>query len=238
MESLYIVMPAYNEEANIGATVSDWYPIIRHLNKDGDSGSRLVVVNDGSRDNTLSILRQLESSLPYLTVIDKPNGGHGSAVLTGYRYAIEKHADYIFQTDSDGQTNPREFPAFWARRHTYDAVIGNRSHREDGASRVFVENTLRFILLLTFGVSVPDSNAPFRLMRTSLVARYLPRMSEDFNLPNVMLTTFFAYYHENIVFREISFRPRTRGTNSINMKRIAKIGMQAVRDFLKIRLAM
>lgn len=45
-------------------------------------------------------------------ILDKPNGDHGSTVLYGYRYAIKNHADYIFQTDSDGQTNLGKFEQF------------------------------------------------------------------------------------------------------------------------------
>ncbi len=120
-------------------------------------------------------------------------------------------------------------------RHEYDAVLGNRLNREDGASRKFVENVLRLILRIIFGVNVPDANAPFRLMKADLVRKYLAMMPEDFNLPNVMLTTYFAYFHENIAFREITFRPRRAGTNSINLRRIFKIGFRAVRDFVNLR---
>ena len=56
----------------------------------------------------------------------KTNGGHGHTVLYGYRYAIEKGANYIFQTDSDGQRNPEEFDQFWVVKEEYDAVIRNR----------------------------------------------------------------------------------------------------------------
>ena len=52
MDSLYIVMPAYNEEETIQAVVDDWYGILTSF---GNTASRLVVVNDGSRDNTKHI---------------------------------------------------------------------------------------------------------------------------------------------------------------------------------------
>ena len=56
-DSLYIVIPAYNEEANIRQVVEDWYPVV-----DMRSGeSRLVIVNDGSRDNTLSVLKSMQA---------------------------------------------------------------------------------------------------------------------------------------------------------------------------------
>lgn len=144
--------------------------------------------------------------------------------MFGYSYAISKNSDWIFQTDSDRQTNPNEFEAFWQKREKYDAIIGNRNHRQDGAQRKFVEHTLLRILRLVFGVKMPDSNAPFRLMRTNLVAKYIKKLPEHFNLPNVMLSTYFVYFHERVLFLPISFKPRQGGVNSINFKKIIKIG--------------
>ena len=144
MSSLFIVIPAYNESENIEQTIRDWYPIVESNNKEGKS--RLVIINDGSKDNTLQLVKAQMKDHPLLIALDKPNGGHGSTVLYGYRYAIKNHADYIFQTDSDGQTNPAEFEQFWKKRNSFDAIIGNREVRGDGKSRKFVENTVCFLL--------------------------------------------------------------------------------------------
>ena len=104
MDTLYIVMPAYNEEGNIETVINDWYPVVeRH---DGEGKSRLVIVNDGSKDSTLEKARALMAEKPLLEVLDKPNSGHGPTVIFAYNYAIKSGADYIFQTDSDGQTSP------------------------------------------------------------------------------------------------------------------------------------
>ena len=62
---------------------------------------------------------------PQLIALTKNNEGHGATVQYGYRYAIEEGADYIFQTDSDGQTLPEEFPKFWRHRNRAAMVIGN-----------------------------------------------------------------------------------------------------------------
>lgn len=113
--------------------------------------------------------------------------------------------------------------------------MGDRHGRQDGVSRKFVENTLRFILKLVFGVNVPDANAPFRLMKRALVERYISKMPIDFNLPNVMLTTYFVYYHEKVLFSKITFRPRQGGKNSINIKKIVKIGWKALGDFCMLK---
>ena len=156
-------------------------------------------------------------------------------MLYGYRYAIAQKADYIFQTDSDGQTNPDEFEPFWNQRGRYDAVIGNRTVRGDGKSRKFVENVVCFLLRMIFGVKVSDANAPYRLMKTDLVAKYIGKLPEDFNIPNIMFTTYFVHYKEKVKFIEISFNPRQGGTNSINVKKIVKIGWKAVKDFYKLK---
>lgn len=198
MDKLYIVVPAYNEAENLENLVKDWYPIIEKYNGNGES--RMVVVNDGSKDNTYELLLEYAKTHPLLQPMTKKNGGHGSTVLFGYRYAIEQGADYIFQTDSDGQTNPDEFEQFWDNRNEYDAVIGNRVVRGDGKSRKFVENTVCMLLRVFFGVKVKDANAPFRLMKASLVQKYIDRLPKDYNLPNIMLTTYFAYYKEKVKF--------------------------------------
>lgn len=232
MDKLYIVIPAYNEADNLEMLMNDWYPIMENSqNKD----SRLVVVNDGSKDNTYDILCEMAEQRPMLKVLNKKNGGHGSAVLFGYRYAIENGADYIFQTDSDGQTRPEEFQAFWSLRDQYDAIIGNRPTRGDGFSRLVVEKVLCMVLFVIFGVKISDSNAPFRLMKRELLVKYIDKLPADFFLPNVMFTTYFKYYGENMKFVDITFESRKGGSNSINIPKICKIGIRAVKDFRQLR---
>lgn len=75
-------------------------------------------------------------------------------------------------------------------------------------------------------------------MKSDLIKRYIYNFQIDYNLPNVMLTTFFAYYHEKIKFINITFKPRKKGTNSINISKIIKIGFKSVRDFYFFRKRM
>ena len=231
MESLYIVIPAYNEEMNIEKVAKDWHRIVKKVGAD----SRLVIIDDGSTDSTYQKLKELQKSLPQLEPLTKANSGHGATLLYGYQYALDHGADYIFQTDSDGQTVPEEFGAFWKRRHKYDALIGFRRQREDGISRIFVTQTLRLVLRLIFGINIPDANTPFRLMKRELLEKYIPQIPKDFNLSNVMLSVLFLHYSENVQFLPITFHPRQGGVNSINLRKITKIGWQAVKDFRKIK---
>lgn len=231
---LYVVMPAYNEEETIQMVVEQWYPVLEGKSED----SRLIVADSGSTDNTHKILLELKEKYPKLDILEDTLKQHGPKLLAMYRYAIDSKADYIFQTDSDGQTNPAEFEAFWNEIDKYEAVVGYRTERGDGKARAFVEKVVCFLLRLYFGVKVPDANTPFRLMKTDLVAKYIDRFAEDYNIPNIMFTTFFAYYNDNIAFREITFKPRQGGTNSINVRNIVRIGWRALSDFRNFKKSM
>ena len=231
MDILYIVMPAYNEEANIENVVRAWYPVL----KNADEASRLVIADSGSADRTHEILKNLQAQFPQLEILSDTGKQHGPKVIALYDYAIQKGADFVFQTDSDGQTNPDEFAGFWDSRNQYAGIFGHRKIRGDGKSRAFVEHVVCFLLRLYFGVKVPDANAPFRLMRTDVVKKYLYRLPKDYNLPNIMMTTYFAHYHEKMEFREISFQSRQGGVNSIDLGKIIKIGWKALGDFRDLK---
>ena len=175
--TLYIVMPAYNEEENIRDVVASWYPKLELAG----ANSRLVVADSGSSDKTHEILVEMKNEYPQLEILEGTDRQHGPKVIALYDYAIKNGADYIFQTDSDGQTKPEQFDRFWDIREQYDAVIGHRTRREDGRSRAFVEKVVCMMLKMYFGVKVPDANAPFRLMKADVVKKYLYNMEPDFN---------------------------------------------------------
>ena len=231
MDTLFIVMPAYNEEENIEVVVKQWYPILEGK----AANSRLVIADSGSTDNTHAILEKLKEEYSKLEILSETGKFHGPKVIALYDYAIRNGVDYVFQTDSDGQTDPNEFELFWTMRKEYDGIFGNRTVRGDGEQRAFVEKVVCFLLKLYFHVEVPDANAPFRLMKVSIVKKYLYKMHKDYNLPNIMMTTYFAYYKEKMAFQTISFRPRRAGVNSINLKKIVKIGWNALGDFKKLK---
>lgn len=234
MDNLYIVIPAYNEEETIEEVITSWHDVAV---KAGEN-ARLLVIDDGSKDNTYAIIKSMMETLPRLIGVTKTNGGHGATLLYGYRYALENGADYIFQTDSDGQTSPEEFWEFWEQRDNKDAIIGVRTDRQDGISRKVVSSVLRMIIRVIFGVKAQDVNTPFRLMKAAKVSDYIQLMPEDYNLPNVVLTAMFLKFGDRVSFVPITFRPRQGGVNSINVKKITKIGIRALGDFRYIKLEM
>ena len=236
MDKLYIVMPAYNEEENIRTVVEQWYPLLEGKSEE----SRLIIADSGSSDKTHEILLEMmwEDRYSKLRVLESTNQFHGPKLIALYEYAIAQKAEYIFQTDSDGQTDPEEFDWFWNMRKQADGIFGNRKRRGDGKNRAFVEKVVCMLLKIYFGVKVPDANAPFRLMKTDVVAKYLHKLPKDYNLPNIMLVVYYLYYSEKTIFHEISFKAREKGENSINIPRIINIGCKALVDFAILRGAM
>ena len=230
MDKLYIVIPAYNEEENINSVIEDWYPIVERIG----NGSKLVIIDDGSKDSTYNMMKKAAETKAAFEPVTKPNGGHGATVLYGYHYAIEAGADYVFQTDSDGQTVPEEFWDFWNIREQYDMVIGHRKGRQDGISRKVVTKVLKVVLKLCFGVTIKDANTPFRLMKAKTLSENMKLIPEDYNLSNVMVSVIYAKKKLPVKYLPVTFRERQGGVNSINIKKITKIGKQALKDFLRI----
>ena len=206
MEKLYVIIPAYNEGMNIEQCIDDWYPIVERHNGNGES--RLVIINDGSKDNTYEIMQKLAKDKPLFTPLTKANGGHGDTVLYGYRYAIRHDADYIFQTDSDGQTVPEEFWKLWEDRKKCGLLIGSRKRRQDGWRRIFVTRVLRLVILVTFHCWVEDANTPFRLMRAVELEEVLKEIPAQYFLANVLMTVRYTKEGRRVMYYPITFRPR------------------------------
>ncbi len=231
-EILYIVIPAYNEEKNIEAVINEWYPVVKR--HDGGGLSRLVIVNDGSTDNTRSLAKACTNGRDLLKIITKKNAGHGRAVLCGYSYAVKNNADYVFQTDSDRQTTADEFEGFWRLRKKYDIIIGNRAKREDGICRRLISFGVSFILFAVLKVRVKDANTPYRMMRGYALAAALKYINKKEAVPNIMLSAIFKRKHYRLIYKDISFRKRGAGKNSINILKIIKMGTRAVGRFIML----
>ena len=94
---------------------------------------------------------------------------------------------------------------------------------------------LRTVIRAIFRVKLKDANAPYRLMKAEALGKYIDKLPSDFFLPNVMINTYMAYYREPVKYIDISFKPRVAGVNTINVKKIFKVGIRAVKDFYKLR---
>ena len=230
---LAIVMPIYNEEANIGGVISEWLPVLDHL------GIRyeLLAVNDGSKDSTLAILQSLAATHPgKITVVDKPNSGHGRSCRRGYELALQGSAEWILQIDSDGQCDPSYFPSYWNQRDQADCVFGFRATRGDGLARKVISRSCGILSSLVAGANMRDANVPYRLMRKTALAEALPKVPADFDVQNIALTVALKRCAGlRWKYVPIHFRDRQGGINSINIPKIAKMGWRMLRELQDVK---
>ena len=154
-----VIIPAYNEARVIGEVVKG---IIKALHK-ADYPGDVVVVNDGSKDNTSSEARQAGA-----IVIDHIlNSGAGGATATGLRYANQKDYDIAATMDADGQHAPEDVVKGIdeIQKQGADLLIGSRLINADGMSKTkqLGNKGLSMITYLLFGINTTDSQSGLRI---------------------------------------------------------------------------
>lgn len=113
-------------------------------------------------------------------------------------------------------------------------MIGTRSVRGDGKSRKFVENVVCFLLRMIFGVKVSDANAPYRLMKTDLVAKYIGKLQRISTPQHHVHHILCPLQRKSKVHRHHLQTP-TRRNQFHQREKIVKIGWKAVKDFYKLK---
>ena len=223
-------MPVYNEEASVSRAVLEWF---EEIGKTAPS-FRFLVINDGSTDGTVNILKHLATQLDTrFEILDRENRGHGQSCLQGYRIAREQGIPYVFQIDSDGQCDPKYFAALWRERDHFEVVYGRRVHRDDGWRRVLASAVVRGFLLILFRINCPDANVPYRLMRTAMLGPFLDRVPKDFLLANIALAVLLKLDRSvRHGYVPIHFRERYGGEPSVGM---GKFGTKAIELYRQLR---
>lgn len=159
--SLSVVLPAHNEEAAIAATVQDVIETLSSWKLDFE----IIVVDDGSQDDTGAILDALSDAHPCLRVIHHPaNEGYGAALVSGFN-ATSK--DLTFFMDSDGQFDIRDLARLLLLVEDYDAVLGYRIDRQDTWRRKINGWGWKQLVRFVFGIHVRDVDCAFKLYPTS-----------------------------------------------------------------------
>jgi glycosyltransferase involved in cell wall biosynthesis len=121
---LVVVMPVYNEAANISVVLREWFQCLHKI----VPRFALFALNDGSTDETASILASLTDDLgSRLRIVNKSNSGHGSSCREGYELALDERTPWILQIDSDGQCDPAFFEALYRNRAGYDCLFAAES---------------------------------------------------------------------------------------------------------------
>ncbi|MBU1933129.1 MAG: glycosyltransferase family 2 protein [Candidatus Omnitrophica bacterium] len=152
--NIFVVIPAYNEAKTIGYIVNGLLA----------KGFRVVVVDDGSKDNTIIEANRYGAEL----ILRSNNSGKGRCVREGFEYALEEKCDVVITMDGDGQHDFREIEKFLDeyRRSGADIVLGNRmsNPRKMPFIRRCTNSFMSFIISLILGRKIRDSQCGYRLL--------------------------------------------------------------------------
>jgi glycosyltransferase involved in cell wall biosynthesis len=158
-----VILPAHNEEPNIRRVVECCREVCRKLFSDHE----IIVVDDGSADNTAQAVKDISTSDPKIKLAQHPkNRGYGAALRSGFNAS---KMDWIFFMDADGQFNPEEMTIMLPYLDDYDMIAGYRIRRSDSAYRRFLGWLFSRSVDLFFGAGLKDVDCAFKFIRGKLL---------------------------------------------------------------------
>lgn len=207
----FMVIPAYNEEDRV-------QPVIEDI---AERGFKMVIVNDGSTDNTLEKLKESQKKYPDSIIILNHiiNQGMGAAISTGLDAVLRHNPKYIVNIDADGQHDINDIdkvcePLIKGRA---DAVIGVRPFKDMPVSKNFANTVMNILTRIFYRVNVSDSQTGFR----ALTADALKKI--EMNVQGYIVASEFLrqFKEKGIKFEEVTittiYTPETqaKGTNAM-----------------------
>lgn len=157
--------PAYNEAENVGELTKKTSKVLSGICEDYE----VIVVNDGSKDNTIQVVESIMKEDPHVKLIThEKNKGYGGAVKTGLSSA---RFEWVFFTDGDGQFDVNEIPLLVELSKDCDLALGYRIKRADPFMRKVNAFMWGSLVKLLFGFRVRDVDCAFKLIRKEVIDR-------------------------------------------------------------------
>ena len=218
MDRKVVVIPTYNEKENIDK-------IIRAVRSLGDD-FHILVIDDGSPDGTASVVRSLQEEFPGALHLIERSGklGLGTAYIAGFKWAIEKGYDYIFEMDADFSHNPADLPRLWRACSEGGADVAIGSRYCNGISvinwpigRVIMSYYASVYVRKVLGMKVFDTTAGFKCYRRKVL--------ETIDLDKVKMKGYgfqiemkYSTYKLGFKIKEVPiiFMDRTEGTSKMS----------------------
>ncbi|WP_295603429.1 glycosyltransferase family 2 protein [uncultured Methanobrevibacter sp.] len=221
-KSTYVILPAYNEATRI-------QPVLESI---AEKGYNMIVVNDGSSDNTLDVIKQTKQKYPdqihiFSLII---NRGVGVATQTGFDAVFQFDAKYVVSMDSDGQHSADDLDNVIKPLVSGEAqaVIGVRPLKDMPMSRNFANAVMNLLTRIFYRVNVSDSQTGFRAITIDALRKI------DINARGYLISSEFIreVNDNNIPFAEVPIKtiytPETQAKGT-NVKEAFKILIQMIK---------
>lgn len=210
MRDLTIVIPAYND----AQALASFLPEVMQYCQANEC--RLIVVNDGSKDNTAALLEQYSQNPLLTSCSHKVNRGYGGAIKTGIK-AVQ--TPYVITMDADGQHRLEDVSAMYdtLRQQDADMIVGSRMKHKEDLYRKLGKSLIRSIASLLMPMNIKDINSGMKMYRTSLAKQYMQLCPDSMAFSDT-ITLAFLHHRHLVLEQPISVLPRLSGTSTISTK--------------------
>jgi dolichol-phosphate mannosyltransferase len=226
-----VLMPVHNEAETIEESATEFYEVINPK-----MPLELVLSEDGSTDNTESVIEELSGKIPLKAILSTSRKGYAGGIKDGLKLV---RSAYVLMTDSDGQYDPRDFWKLWSLRLKYDIVSGWRKDRADALHRKVMSKLFQLRIKSTFNLpNLKDITSPFKLMKIEVALELADKckyMSESFWNEFSVRAHFGGYSIGEIPVMHRSRADKT-ATRVYKPTRIPKIVIAQLRALSKLKL--
>jgi glycosyltransferase involved in cell wall biosynthesis len=224
-----LIMVAFNEAETIQAEVLGFHrAIVERL-----PGSEFIVAEDGSRDRTPEILKELASRIGIVHLTGTERKGYKRALLDA---VLAARNPFIFFSDSGGKHDPEEFWKLYAFRKDYDLVVGRKTGRKDQLYRQWLTWIYNFAMRTYFGFpEIQDADSGFRLFNRAVVDRVLRRelISRNLIASEIALRTIACGLKYREV--EVSYNMRAGTSRGLPPGKIPSVALNALRSMVTLK---
>ncbi|MCX5644500.1 MAG: glycosyltransferase family 2 protein [Phycisphaerae bacterium] len=223
-DSITVFFPCYNEQDNVAKVANQAIEVLAGLSADYE----IIIVNDGSSDDTGRVADQIAADHNRVRVIHHPrNLGYGAALQSGFRAAVK---ELVFFTDGDAQFDLAELPPWLPLMKEYDIVCGYRMNRQDNFVRRINGWLWTKMTGWLFALKLRDIDCAFKLFRRAVFDGL--KMESTGALINTEILARAARKGYRMTQRGVHHYPRTAGKQTgCNPKVIAR----AFKELLRLR---
>ena len=165
IKDLSLFFPLFNEEGNVENIVKKAKIVLEGLKIKYE----IILVNDGSSDNTEKVINRLASKDTNIVAINHPkNLGYGEALKSGFYNA---KYDTLVYTDGDGQFDFSEITKFLEKIEDFDVIVGHRIKRQDPFFRIVFKQGWKLSLFAFFGLTLKDVDCGFKMVKRKVLEK-------------------------------------------------------------------
>lgn len=223
-KTLSIVIPVYNEEKSLPAVLPDVTAFA------AENNYRVVLVNDGSRDQSLAIMTDFCKDKPWCTVVNhKVNRGYGGAIKSG---VLAAETDFVITIDADGQHYLEDVTKLFTYLKETDAdmVVGSRKgQKEASAFRGVGKSIIRSVAKMLMPISIYDINSGMKIYHAELGKKYIKLCPDSMAYSDIIALVFISQRHR-VLETPIGIKPRAAGESTIG----ARTAFETVMEILNV----